>query len=157
MPNGTHPESARSRLQVICFLGPHREQGLCSLLMKATHSLRQGPCTHLYADTHWVWNKAVKWPFWGTNPLLGIKSLAKCLLFKFPGPLIVIFIPLRLGEKKNQSWIWSVFWKSVFDSRTPVTEWARSKGATLLVAAYCPARSALLSSCVWGKGLKPGD
>lgn len=108
VPNGTHPESARPRLQVICFLDPHREQGLRSLLMKATHSLGRGPCTHLCADTHWVWNRAVKWPSWGTNPLLGIKSLAKCLLFKFPGPSIVIFIPLRLG-KKNQSWIWSVF------------------------------------------------
>lgn len=76
--------------------GPSREQGLNSLLMKATHSLGPGPCTHICRDTTGYETEQLSGPLEGQILLLGIKSLAKCLLFKFPGPSIVIFIPLRL-------------------------------------------------------------
>lgn len=71
----------------------------------------------------------------------------------------MIFIPILVLKKKSDLDLIGGL-KSVLDRRTPITQWTRSKGgegATLLWQTCYPACSAILSSFIWGKGLKSQD
>lgn len=109
---------------------------------------------HICKMPSWVWNRAVKRPLKGQNPLLGIKSLAK--IDQVPHN----YYPYSQPEKKKE--------KSDLDliSGLKICVWRQKsnykvnqiKGRLLWLRQACyPACSACLSSLVWGKGLKSWD
>lgn len=107
---------------------------------------------HICKMPSWVWNRAVKRPLKGQNPLLGIKSLAK--IDQVPNN----YYPYSQPEKKKSdldliSGLKICVWRQKSNYKVN-----QIKGRLLWLRQACyPACSACLSSLVWGKGLKSWD